>query len=213
MGEGDGKWNVYVFGYPAKGLPSYEYSFCWGRAPGLDPFLYSGRIGAFVISGPYTNDYGCTMGVPCILATPGVALMPTNKITIISAGVCGKTNMRIESEFVGVPNPVPSSYGSPYQYEPGTIVDGKPTADGYSVCWGHDPQTKFDYSLYLGFFGLDGPGRGGQYTSQVGHAKCPRGMLCTIEFYGIGLLPINGVVLIERDGDCGDANPVLAQGL
>jgi hypothetical protein len=207
----DGNSNHYVFGFPAEGPPSYDYSLCWSRfgyrrPAGLTPLeeltmdangLFAARIGSFIIAGPHRKNFACTMGVPCVMDLPGVALERTNALAIISAGLCGKSNSRIESHFVGIPNPVKAG-PDPYKYEAGTIVDGRPTADGFSVCWGYDPVSKWHYTLTVGYMNMNGPGRGGMLTSQAGHLKCPRGRSCTSEFKGIGLSTTNGVAVFNH---------------
>jgi hypothetical protein len=168
--------------------------------------LYTARIGAFTISGPHMKNFACTMGIPCVLDLPGVALSLSNGIAVISAGVCGRSNSRVENTFVGMPNPIFVDQ-DPYSYEPGVPIDGKPTADGYTVCWGHAPELKWDYSLTVGFMALNGPGRGGILTSNSANLKCYRTLSCTIEFKGIGLETFNGVMFRyhPEDGyaDCG----------
>lgn len=232
----DGSARHYVFAYPSSGIPSYHYSFCWSRygaeAPAGLPYyeeativesgLFTGRIGPFTIAGPFTKNFECTMGVACVFDMPGVGLEAGNAVSIISAGVCGRANSRNENTFVGIPNPIVASASSAsdgnLRLELGTPVDGKPTADGYTVCWGFAPVTKWDYSLSVGYLRINGPGRGGVISSESGTIKCYRGRSCTVEFMGIGLLTTNGALVRWPTSSCGDATedgvvPVAHNGL
>jgi hypothetical protein len=203
----------YVFGYPWKGLPHYTYGLCWATDDGANPLEpYAARIGDMTISGPYTNDFICTMGVPCVFNVTGVALSPSNQIMIISAGVCGMSNSRAESTFVGMSNPVVSPH-NPYLYEVGTLIDGKATRDGYKLCWAHDPQPgsafKFYFSLTVGVFGLYGPGRDGMLASIAGNTLCYRGLTCTVDFFGIELQNYNRLIVLQPGHTCGASDGLI----
>jgi hypothetical protein len=206
----------YVFGYPWSGLPHWGYSLCWAKQNIVPDEPFAARIGDMTISGPYTQDFTCTLGVPCIFDVIGVSLSPSNQIMIISAGVCGLSNSRAETAFVGIPNPV-TSPGNPYVYEIGTLTDGKATRDGYKLCWAHDPQPgsafKFFFGLTMGVFGVLGPGRDGMLASESANTLCYRGLTCTVDFFGIELQNYNKLIIIQSGQTCGDPGVLLEEQL
>ena len=55
----------------------------------------------FEILGPWTNNYTCTLGLPCSVLLQGYRLMPVNQLIILDNGKCGEVSPAARGKNLG----------------------------------------------------------------------------------------------------------------
>jgi len=205
---------TYNLGMAVAGVPG-NYTLCWSASV-LGVGDHGRWIGVLTMTGPELSNLSCTASLTCALRLTGVGLGPVNGVLLVSGGVCGDAAAS-PLAVAGLVNPQSpqagtSEAGEHYLLGVGTGV--VPTDSTFRLCWSHDPTgaagSAEAYRVAVDdAFALLGP------HATTRPVECTISIACRIALTGIGLSPMNEVLIaMVSAGGCGAAAlPVTWPGL
>ena len=73
------------------GAYAWHYKMCWSQEGNESLAEYRTQIDpTFEVKGPWTNNYTCTLGLPCNITLQGYRLEQTNHLVILDHALCGE---------------------------------------------------------------------------------------------------------------------------